>query len=156
MFAANTRYLQAVTNYCYTNKPVFLEEFGWLGSDEAGDFHTDAYLSRWNCNAVNSTTGLVTGWAVWAMSDTPTSTDCTKWGGLFTAKGALKQWGKDFKVLSEKLTHSQLKRTDQVKSIEIDERMALTADVRTMYPQYLEMTGIAELTPEPEEDKKGE
>ncbi len=101
LFRLNTQYLQAVANYCYVGKPVVLEEFGWHGGGEIdGKYRTEDYQSNWNTNAVLSTIGLVSGWLVWAFSDTPTSTDLTKYGGLYNINGDLKEWGKSFSRFS--------------------------------------------------------
>jgi endo-1,4-beta-mannosidase len=138
----NTQYLQAVVNYCYTGKPVILEEFGWHGGGEwEGKYRTEAYQSDWNTNAVKSTLGLVSGWLVWAYSDTPTSTDITKYGGLYNVSGQLKEWGKSFKSLASEITGSKLIRSN-IKNPKIDEIAVFTGDVRELYEQYLVDTGI--------------
>lgn len=135
----NTLYLQAVTNYCYTGKPVVLEEFGWHGGGEIdGKYRTEAYQSNWNTNAVLSTIGLVSGWLVWAFSDTPTSTDLTKYGGLYNINGELKEWGKSFKSISQKIGKElDIKRRSEVKQFNFDECIALTGDVHPLYDLYI-------------------
>jgi len=138
----NTQYLQAVTNYCYAGKPVVIEEFGWYGGGEMyGKFRTESYQSEWNTNAVESTMGLASGWITWAFSDTPTSTDITKFGGLYSIEGNLKEWGKSFRSLSSRIIGSS--RSDNFKIPGIDERMALTGDVKVLYEKYLNESGIA-------------
>lgn len=139
----NTHYLQAVVNYCYVGKPVIIEEYGWYGGGEMnGKYYPESYQSEWNTNVVQSTLGLASGWIVWAYADTPTSTDLTKFGGLYNIKGELKEWGKSFKSLSEKITRSELQRRKDIRPADFDEVEAFTGDVKDLYEQYLINSGI--------------
>lgn len=139
----NTHYLQAVVNYCYVNKPVVIEEYGWHGGGEMnGKYQPESYQSDWNTNVVKSTLGLASGWLVWAYADTPTSTDLTKFGGLYNINGELKEWGRSFKSLAEEVTKSELNRRKDIKLADFDEIESLTGDVRNIYDQYLIDSGI--------------
>ena len=135
----NTRYLQAAADYCYAGKPVVLGEYGWHGGGEMkGKYHPESYQSAWNNRAVRATTGLISGWLVWAFSDTPSSTDLTIYGGIYNIKGELKEWGKDFKALAQRFkSEPKLMRWDKSASVDMDERQALTADVRPLFEQYV-------------------
>lgn len=143
-FVRNTQYLQAVVNFCYVGKPVVLEEFGWHGGGEFdGKFRTEQYQSDWNTHVVRSTMDLVSGWLVWAFSDTPESTDLTKYGGLYNAEGHLKEWGKSFSSLSSELASlKKLVRSERFKDVTLDEMSVLTGDVRQIYQDYLVRSGI--------------
>lgn len=139
----NTHYLQAVVNYCYTGKPTVVEEYGWYGGGEMnGKYYPESYQNDWNTNVVKSTLGLASGWLVWAYADTPTSTDLTKFGGLYNIKGELKEWGKSFKSLAEQIAKSKLKRREDIKPAAFDEIEAFTGDVKDLYDQYLVNSGI--------------
>ncbi len=143
LFERNTHYLQAVANYCYAGKPVVIEEYGWHGGGEMdGKFRTEEYQSNWNTNVVKSTLDLASGWLVWAYADTPTSTDITKFGGLYTTDGKLKEWGKSFRSLASGIKGSAAKRSDEIKQVDRDEKLILTSDVRDMYDEYLVKSGI--------------
>lgn len=144
LFQRNTQYLQAVANFCYAGKPVVIEEYGWHGGgDYDGKYRTEEYQSNWNTNVVKSTLRLASGWLVWAYADTPTSTDITKFGGLYTTDGKLKEWGKSFKTLSSDLTNSAMKHSDEIKNINVDECSMLTGDVHNLYDEYLIKTGLS-------------
>jgi beta-galactosidase GanA len=139
----NTQYLQAVANYCYTEKPVVIEEYGWHGGgDFDGKYRTETYQSDWNTNVIKSTLELASGWLVWAYADTPTSTDITKFGGLYNIKGELKEWGKSFKSLAPEITSSTMKRAEKIKRADFDECLALTGDVHNLYDEYIINSGI--------------
>jgi endo-1,4-beta-mannosidase len=143
LFKRNTQYLQAVVNFCYAKKPVVIEEFGWYGGGEMdGKFRTEEYQSNWNTNVVKSTLDLASGWLVWAYADTPASTDLTKFGGLYTTDGKIKEWGKSFKALGENIKNSEMKRSDKIKQVDLDERLILTANVHDIYDEYLTKSGI--------------
>jgi hypothetical protein len=139
----NTHYLQAVTNYCYARKPIIIEEYGWHGGGEMnGKYQTESYQSDWNTNVVKSTIGLASGWLVWAYADTPTSTDITKFGGLYNINDVIKEWGKSFHSLASEITGKKMKRQENINPASFDEVESLTGDVKDLYLQYLNDSGI--------------
>ena len=145
MAKANAQYLKAVVNYCYAGKPVLLGEYGWAGGGEfQGAVRPESYLTNWNSLAIESTRELASGWLVWAFSDTPDATDCTKFGGLYKVTGELKEWGKRYRELALELTAKPLTRTTKLRGVPIGERQAFTADVRPLLHTYLIASRIIE------------
>lgn len=131
------RYVEALVRYCYFGKPVVLEEFGWYGGGaapglvpggaESLPYRTQEEQAMWCRSVVESTMGCASGWVVWLYQDTPQASDISRYGGLVSYNGSVKEWGKTFKELSERIRGKRLKRVPGVASIEFDKKKVLTS-----------------------------
>ena len=122
----NLDYLQAVLAYCHTSKPVVIGEFGWYGggAPQKHPYLSEAQQSRWISAEIEASRRLACGWLSWPFADTPTSTDISKFAGLFKADLTLKVWGRKFQTCA--LNLSELKRpTPELPAFDFPE--ALTA-----------------------------
>jgi len=60
----------------------------------------------WNKRLLKVTRGRVCGWLNWAFADTPSSTDLTRWSGLWTDELQLKPWGRAFSQFARGAAHT--------------------------------------------------
>ena len=102
---ANLAYLELVLRYVRglsPGKPLVVGEFGWFGGGAApGQVErTQEDQARWCRSAVLQGRGLAVGWLNWALADTPTSTDITRFSGLLTDDLRRKAWGDAFRELA--------------------------------------------------------
>ena len=102
---------RAVARAMYTgDKPVILQECGWYGGGAvyiAGreqPERSEADQTAWCKGLVEATGGDVAGWLFWPYRDTPSSLDSSRFSGLFTASGRLKDWGREFAALAPGIT----------------------------------------------------
>jgi beta-galactosidase GanA len=95
---------------CSVGKPVMIGEFGWYGG---GDIRANGKVimspqtvedqAAWCRTLLDVSRGRVCGWLNWAFADTPTSTDLTRWSGVWTEDLQLKPWGKLFSQLAREV-----------------------------------------------------
>lgn len=94
----NSIYLQRLIHEAsQSGKPVMLGEFGWYGGgaippSQLPDKPVEHQL-EWGKELLGATRGRLCGWLNWAMADTPTSTDLTRWSGIWTTDFRVKPWG---------------------------------------------------------------
>ena len=116
--------------YCYANKPVVLEEFGWYGGNLEStikDYYMDQNdQRRWCRLLVEGTMDSVSGWLNWPYQDTPTSTDTSKSSGVFGPEKDLKEWGRDFIEIISNVQKMELKRVPSERTMKMDRRRVLT------------------------------
>ena len=101
--AVNASYLEAVLHEFSVGKPLMLGEFAWYGGGaitangkEIMPARTVEDQAAWGRRLLEVTEGRVCGWLHWAFADTPTSTDLTRWSGLWTEQLQLKPWGEAY------------------------------------------------------------
>ncbi len=106
----NLAYLESVVrNVAACGKPVILAEFGWYGGGkltlENGKHPpaSEEQQATWCRQAVESTAGYAVGWLNWGLYDHPEAGDVTQLTGLLSAKGAQKEWGREFSKLAQRL-----------------------------------------------------
>jgi len=103
----NLAYLESVVReVARPGKPVVIAEFGWYGGGKPTidqgrhPFASEAQQAQWCRRAVETTTGLATGWLNWGFFDHPGARDVTEFIGLLTSDGKLKGWGREFQELA--------------------------------------------------------
>ena len=108
--ARNLAYLESVVREVTTcGKPVVLAEFGWYGGGKPGfdgGRHppaTEEQQAQWCRKVIGATERLATGWLNWGLYDHPEARDVTELTGLLTARGDLKEWGREFSRQSARL-----------------------------------------------------
>ncbi len=127
---------------CNVGKPVMIGEFGWYGG---GDIRvgTNVYMGpqtaedqvAWNRTLLDVSRGRVCGWLNWAFADTPTSTDLTRWSGLWTEDLQLKPWGRLFSQFAREITRQPAGERpfpDAIKA-RLPDRKAMLTDPREGY-----------------------
>jgi hypothetical protein len=111
----NLAYLESVvreTAAC--GKPVVVAEFGWYGGGSltlGGREHpvaSEDAQARWCRRAVETTTGLATGWLNWGFYDHPEARDVSQRTGMLTVDGRPKAWAREFQQLAQSLTHEPI------------------------------------------------
>ena len=102
---------RAVARAVYTpGKPVVLQECGWYGGGAvyvAGreqPERSEAEQTLWCRGLAEATRGDVCGWLFWPYRDTPSALDASRFSGLYTAEGRLKDWGRAFAALAPQVT----------------------------------------------------
>ncbi len=106
-FDANLAYLQGILHACVAGKPVMLGEFGWYGGGPIGrdlPAQPPEHQLAWCEQLLTLTHGRLCGWLNWAMADTPTSTDLTRWSGVWTEDLRLKPWGGRYSAFAQDAT----------------------------------------------------
>lgn len=114
----NAVYLEALLFQCSVGKPLMIGEFNWYGGGGVLGEGVWRLPERpvehqvvWCQALLDVSRGRVCGWLNWAFADTPTSTDVTRWSGLWTQDLQLKPWGKAFGEFARETTrHPQAKR----------------------------------------------
>ncbi|HOW69341.1 MAG TPA: cellulase family glycosylhydrolase [Phycisphaerae bacterium] len=98
--AVNASYLEAVLHEFTVGKPLMLGEFAWYGGGAIMANGKEVMPTRtledqvaWGRKLLDVTRGRLCGWLHWAFADTPTSSDLTRWSGLWTEQLELKPWG---------------------------------------------------------------
>lgn len=112
---ANRTYLAAVLRMASVGKPLMIGEFGWYGG---GGLKINGGWSlpeepvehqvEWCQTLLDVSRGRVCGWLNWAFADTPTSTDVTRWSGLWATDLKLKPWGKVYGEFARKMKDGPL------------------------------------------------
>ncbi|MHB1767518.1 MAG: cellulase family glycosylhydrolase [Phycisphaerae bacterium] len=105
---ANLSWMQStVREMSLAGLPTMVGEFGWygggrvpMGSKQLSPPATQEQQARFLAELIRTSTPLACGWLNWAMYDDPVATDITRFSGLFTAAGKLKNWGKRFGEIS--------------------------------------------------------
>lgn len=125
---ANAVDLENLLYECSVGKPVMIGEFGWYGG---GDIRANGKVimgpqtvedqAAWCRTLLDVSRGRVCGWLNWAFADTPTSTDLTRWSGLWTDDLQLKPWGKVFSEFAREVTARPV--TSRPVPSEIDKRL---------------------------------
>jgi hypothetical protein len=96
-------------------KPVVLAEFGWYGGGSlnlGGREHPAASQesqARWCRSAVETTSGLATGWLNWGFYDHPEARDVSQRTGLLTVDGQPKAWAREFQRLATSLANAPIR-----------------------------------------------
>lgn len=131
------QYVEALVRYCYFSKPVVLEEFGWYGGgsppglapgrSEAMSHRSQEEQAMWCRSVIEATLNCASGWVVWLYQDTPQARDISRYGGLFSYDGSIKEWGRTFKELSAQIRLKKLKRVPSITTMRFDERRILTS-----------------------------
>jgi hypothetical protein len=106
----NLAYLESVVReVAATGRPVVLAEFGWYGGGKltidrgAHPPATEQQQARWCRRAVETTTGLATGWLNWGLYDHAEARDVSQLTGLLTTDGRPKAWADEFQTLAGRL-----------------------------------------------------
>ena len=108
--ARNLAYLEIVAReVARPGKPVVIAEFGWYGGGKPTfdqsrhPAATEEQQARWCRRVIEITEGLAVGWFNWGFYDQPEARDVSQLTGLLTFDGKLKEWGREFKTLSNRL-----------------------------------------------------
>jgi len=138
--AANASYLQAVLHEFSVGKPLMLGEFAWYGGGaitangkEVMPARTVEDQAAWGRQLLDVSQGRVCGWLHWAFADTPTSSDLTRWSGLWTEQFQLKPWGEIYGRFARDHVHQPDARRpfpDYLAGFKFD-RKALLTDPKT-------------------------
>jgi cellulase (glycosyl hydrolase family 5) len=130
----NLAYLEGVVReVARARKPVVLAEFGWYGGGKPhfdGGKHPAASedaQARWCRQAVETTSGLATGWLNWGLYDHPGAGDVTELTGLLAADGATKAWGREFEKLAAALAAGKLHRVVEGERPALDWDLCITS-----------------------------
>jgi endo-1,4-beta-mannosidase len=111
----NLAYLESVvreTAAC--GKPVVVAEFGWYGGGSlnlGGREHpvaSEEAQARWCRRAVETTSGLATGWLNWGFYDHPEARDVSQRTGMLAVDGRPKAWAREFQKLAESLARERI------------------------------------------------
>ena len=128
--------LLANTRYCNIGKPIIMEEFSYYGDGSPTfwggvlPYRTEKQQEDFSRRFIETTIGSSTGWLNWPLVDTLSSTDTSSYGGLYSANGKLKAWGRTFRKLSTRLQSKSLKRIPATTVIPFSRTSALTDGVR--------------------------
>lgn len=134
------QYVEALVRYCYFGKPVVLEEFGWYGGGappglspegtEIMPYRTQEEQAIWCRSVIETTLDCASGWIVWLYQDTPQARDISKYGGLVSCDGSIKEWGRIFKEISKYVQAKKLRRVPGITTIEFSKREVLTSKTK--------------------------
>jgi len=90
-------------------KPVVLAEFGMFGGDTIRlpnmprEYVTQKQQADYCKRVIESSMNVATGWLNWGMYDYSAAGDISQYIGLLTEDGSIKEWGKEFTILSKKV-----------------------------------------------------
>ena len=109
VFLANCR-------YSYAGKPLLLEECSYYGGGSplfwggVLPHRTENEQEKFSRRFISVSKGSVGGWLNWPLQDTEKSTDTSAYGGLYTATGELKPWGRSFRTIGGRIKGKHLRR----------------------------------------------
>ncbi|MBB6670752.1 beta-galactosidase [Cohnella nanjingensis] len=115
--------------YGYAEQPIMIGEYGWYGGgsvDTNEAVRSEEEQAAWGKALVEASIGNSAAWATWPVYDTPSSTDISKFGGLFDKDGRLKEWGRTF---------GQLAQSELLKP-RIAGEQTVKLDMRSLYTDY--------------------
>ncbi len=107
----NATYLESLLYLSTHRRPLVLGEFGWYGGGELrqGDrvefpHRPQEHQAEWCGRLLEISRGRLAGWLNWAYADTPTSTDLSRFSGLWDEDEKLKVWGRAYGRFAESST----------------------------------------------------
>lgn len=108
---ANRLYLEAVLADFSVGKPLMIGEFAWYGAGEGAVWDKFPMppqslndQAAWCQTLLDVSKGRLCGWLNWAFADTPTSTDLSRWSGLWTSDLKLKPWGEIYAQFAQRMS----------------------------------------------------
>jgi hypothetical protein len=88
---------------------------------------TEEQQRVWNRAALETTEDICTGWFNWALADTPSSTDITRFSGLVGEDLRVKPWGTDFKIRARLLNRNRPRYRQPNRTLRPDYTAVLTS-----------------------------
>ena len=102
-------------------KPVVVAEFGWYGGGSLNPWAGASILPparrpkrSWCRKAVETATGLATGWLNWGFYDHPEAGNVSQRTGLLAVDGRPKAWAREFQRLAGTLARARATGTAQL------------------------------------------